>query len=172
MTLIGALRVSLRVVSLRVVIRVAVVISMVVVVRVVAARVMKEGKERRTGADVGRSAKTPSSKEETLAHPCDTTVALVPSRVMKGHIATSEIQTELFVQVVLPNAEFKALRVLVDFGCEAVSLAYPNVVGDQISEKYESPQKRRLLEADNETPLPGRGRANRRPNSIYGGCGW
>ena len=28
---------------------------------------------------------------------------------MKGHIVTSEIQTELSVQVVLPNGEFKPL---------------------------------------------------------------
>ena len=74
---------------------------------------------------------------------------------MKGHIVTSEIQTELSVQVVLPNGERKALRVLVDFGCQAVALANPNVFGDQLSEKYESPQRRRLLQADNETPLPG-----------------
>ena len=50
-------------------------------------------------------------------------MALVPSRVMKGHIVTSEIQTELSVQVVLPNGEFKALGVLVAFGCQAVALA-------------------------------------------------
>ena len=74
---------------------------------------------------------------------------------MKGHILTSEAQTELSVQVVLPNGEFKALRVLVDFGCQAVFLANPNVFGDQISEKYESPQQRGLLQAENETPLPG-----------------
>ena len=95
------------------------------------------------------------SREETLGHPGDTTVALLPSRVMKGHIVTSEIPTELSVQVVLPNGEFKALRVLVDFGCQAVALANPNVVGDQISQKYESPQRRRLLQAGNETPLRG-----------------
>ena len=97
----------------------------------------------------------PPLKEEILGHLCDTTVALVPSRVMKGHIVTIEIQTELSVQVVLPNGEFKALRVLVDFGCQAVALANPNVFGDQISEKYGSPQWRRLLQANNETPLPG-----------------
>ena len=74
---------------------------------------------------------------------------------MKGHIVTSEVQTELSVQVVLPNGELKTLRVLVDFGCQAVALANPNVFGEQISEKYESPQRRRLLQADNETPLPG-----------------
>ena len=61
---------------------------------------------------------------------------------------TSEIQTELSIQVVLPNGDFKALRVLVGFGCEAVALANPNVFGDQISKKYESPQRRRLLQAD------------------------
>ena len=78
---------------------------------------------------------------------------------MKGHIVTSGIQTELSVQVVLPNGEFKALReklrVLVDFQCQAVPLGNPNVFGDQISEKYESFQRRRLLQADDETPLPG-----------------
>ena len=74
---------------------------------------------------------------------------------MKGHIVTSEVQTELSVQIVLPNGELKTLRVLVDFGCQAVALANPNVFGEQISEKYESPQRRRLLQADNETPLPG-----------------
>ena len=56
MTLIEALRVSLRVVSLRVAIRVAVVIGVVVVIRVAAARAIKEENKRRTGADVGRSA--------------------------------------------------------------------------------------------------------------------
>ena len=74
---------------------------------------------------------------------------------MKGHIVTSEVQTELSVQVVLPNEEFKALHVLVDFGCQAVALANPDVFGDQISEKYESPQQRRLLQDDNERPLSG-----------------
>ena len=68
---------------------------------------------------------------------------------------TSEIQTELSVQVVLPNGEFKTLRVLVGFGCQAVALANANVFGDQISEKYESPQRRRRLEADSETHSPG-----------------
>ena len=77
----------------------------------------------------------PPSKEETLGHPCDTTVALVPSRVMKGHIVTSEIQTELCVQVVLSNGEFKALRVLVDFGCQAVALVNPNVFSPKNSPK-------------------------------------
>ena len=67
----------------------------------------------------------------------------------------SEVQNKLSVQVVLPNGEFKASRVLVDFGCQAVALANPNVFGDPISEKYASPQRRRLLQADNETPLPG-----------------
>ena len=76
---------------------------------------------------------------------------------MKGHIVTSEVQTELSVQVVLPNGEFQALRVLVDLGCQAVAWASPNVFGDQISEKYESPQPRRLLQVDKETPLPGGG---------------
>ena len=46
---------------------------------------------------------------------------------------TNEVQTELSVQVVLPNGEYKALYVLVDFGCQAVALANPNVFGDQIS---------------------------------------
>ena len=155
MTLIGALRVSLRVVSLRVAIRVAVVIRVVVVIRVAAARVIKEGKERGTGADVGRSAqRRPLRKKKPSGTPV-TLPALVPSRVMKGHIMTSEIQTEPSVQVVLPNGELKVLRVLVDFGCQAVALANPNVLGDQLSEKNASPQRRRLLQADNETPLPG-----------------
>ena len=35
---------------------------------------------------------------------------------MKGHILTSEVPTDLSVQVVLPNGELKALRDLVDFG--------------------------------------------------------
>ena len=74
---------------------------------------------------------------------------------MKGHIVTSEIQTELSFQVVLPNGEFKFLRALVDFGCQAVALANPNVSGDQIAEKKECPERRRLLQADNEAPLPG-----------------
>ena len=69
----------------------------------------------------------PPSKEVTLGHPFDTTVALVPLTVMKGHIVTSEVQTELSVQVVLPNTEFKALCVLVDFWCQTVALANPNV---------------------------------------------
>ena len=40
-------------------------------------------------------------------------------------------------------------------GCQAVALANPNVFGDQISEKMSPPKQRRLLQADNETPLPG-----------------
>ena len=68
---------------------------------------------------------------------------------------TSEVETELSVQVVLPNRELKALHVLVDFGFQAVALANPNVFGDQISKKFESPVKSCLLHADNETPLPG-----------------
>ena len=99
----------------------------------------------------------PPSKEETLGHSCDTTVALVPLTLMKGHIVTSEIPTELSVQVVFRSREFKPLRVWVDFGCQGVALANPYVFGDQISEKYESPQRRRLLQADNETPLLGGG---------------
>ena len=68
---------------------------------------------------------------------------------------TNEVQTELSVQVVLPNEEYKALCVLVDFGCQAVALANPNVFGDQISGKYEFLQRRRLIQADTETPLLG-----------------
>ena len=98
----------------------------------------------------------PRSKEETLGHPNVTTVASVSSRVMNGHIVTSEVQTKLSTQVVFANGEFKALRDLVDFWCQAVAWANPKVSGDQISEKYEFPQRRRLLQADNETPLPGR----------------
>ena len=74
---------------------------------------------------------------------------------MKWHIVTSEVQTNFSVQDVLPNRDFKALRVLVDFGSQAVALANPNVFGDQFPETYESPQWRRLLQADDETPLPG-----------------
>ena len=73
MTLTGALRVSLRVVRLRVAIRVAAVIRVAVVIRVAAARAIKEEKERRTGADIGRSAqrrplrkKKPSGTPVTL----------------------------------------------------------------------------------------------------------
>ena len=69
MTLIGALRVSPKVVSLRVV----GAIRMAMVVRVAAARAIREEKERRTGADVGRSAqggplgkKKPSGTRMTL----------------------------------------------------------------------------------------------------------
>ena len=54
-----------------------------------------------------------------------------------------------------PMEKFKYIRVLVDFGCQAVALANPNVFEDLISGKYESRQQRRLLQADNETPLPG-----------------
>ena len=70
---------------------------------------------------------------------------------MKGHIPTSEVQTELSFQIVLPNGEFKAFRVFVDFGCQAVALDNPNVFGDQIPEEYQSPQQRPLLQAHNET---------------------
>ena len=76
MTLIGALRVSLGVVSPRVAIRVAVVIRVEVVISLAAARAKKEGKERRTGADVGRGAqrrpfrkKKPSGTPVTLPRP-------------------------------------------------------------------------------------------------------
>ena len=93
----------------------------------------------------------------TLGHPFDTRLAVVPSGVMKGHIATSEVQTKLSVQVVLSNGEFKAVSVWVHFWCQAVALANPNVFGGQISKKYEPLQGRRLLKADNENPLPGRG---------------
>ena len=74
---------------------------------------------------------------------------------MKGHIVTSEVETELSVQVVFPNQEFKTLHVLVDFGCQVVASANPNVCADQISKEYEYPEKSCLLQADNETPLPG-----------------
>ena len=70
-------------------------------------------------------------------------------------MVTSEVQTELSLQVVLPNGELKAIRFLVDFGCQAVALANPNVFGAQILKIYESPQRRPLLQADNETLLPG-----------------
>ena len=70
MTLIETLRVSLKVVSLRVAIRVAVVIRVVVVIRVAAARAIKEARERRTGADVGRSAqRRPLRKKKTSGTP-------------------------------------------------------------------------------------------------------
>ena len=70
MTLIGTLRVSLKVVSLRVAIRVAVVIRVVVVIRVAAARAIKEARERRTGADVGRGAqRRPLRKKKTSGTP-------------------------------------------------------------------------------------------------------
>ena len=88
------------------------VVAIRVVVAVRAVGATKGEKDCRTGADVGRSAKEPLSKEVSIRHPCDTTVALFPSGVMKGHIVTSEVQTELSVQVGLPNGEFKALRVL------------------------------------------------------------
>ena len=83
---------------------------------------------------------------------------------MKGHIGTGEGQTELSKQVLLPNGELKALRVLVDFKCEAVPLTNPNSFGDQICKQYEPPKRRHLLPADKETPLPGGGRANRCQN--------
>ena len=95
------------------------------------------------------------SKEVTLRHPYDTTVAHVPSRVMRGRIVTGEVQTESSVQVVLPNGEFKTLSVLVDFGCQAVAFANRNVFGDRISEEDECPVRRLLPQADNEAPLPG-----------------
>ena len=73
MTLIGVLRVSLRVVSLRVAIRVAVVIRVAMVIRVAAARAIKEEKQRHTGGEAGRSAqrrplraKKPSGTPVTL----------------------------------------------------------------------------------------------------------
>ena len=78
---------------------------------------------------------------------------------MTGHIVTTEIQTKVCVQVFLPNEEFKALHVLLDFGYQAVPLAKPNVFEDQISKKSESPQRRRLLQADDKTPLPGGGKS-------------
>ena len=68
---------------------------------------------------------------------------------------TSEVQTEVFVQVVLPNGEFKTLRVLVDFGCQAVALPNQKIFGDKISDEYESPQWRRLIQDNNNTPLLG-----------------
>ena len=58
MTPIGLFRVSLKVVSLRVVVAIGVpeAVGVVVVIWVVAARAKNEKKERRTRADVGRSA--------------------------------------------------------------------------------------------------------------------
>ena len=56
--------------AIRVAIRVAVVIKVVVVIRVAAARVIKEARERRTGADVGRSAqRRPLQKKKTSGTP-------------------------------------------------------------------------------------------------------
>ena len=91
MTPIGPFRPSLKVVSLSVVVatRVAVAVRVVVVIRVVAARAIKEEKEPRTGA-VGIPRGAPP-KRETLGHPFDTTVALVPLRFLKGHIVTSQV---------------------------------------------------------------------------------
>ena len=66
MTLIGALRVNLKVVRLRVV----VAIRVAVVVRMAAARAIREAKERCTGADVGRSAqRRPLRKKKPLGTP-------------------------------------------------------------------------------------------------------
>ena len=75
---------------------------------------------------------------------------------------TSEVQTELSVRVVLPHAEFKTLLALVDFGCQAVALANPNDFREQIPRRYESLQRRRLLQANNETPMPGGGTSESR----------
>ena len=51
-------------------IRVAVVITTVVVIRVAAARAIKEEKERRTGANVGRSAqRSPLQKKKPSGTP-------------------------------------------------------------------------------------------------------
>ena len=73
MTPIGRFGVSLRVVNLWVVvaIRVAVAVRIVVVIRVVvAARARKLEEERRTGADVGRSAqRSPLRKKKTSGTP-------------------------------------------------------------------------------------------------------
>ena len=70
MTLIGTLRVILKVVSLRVAIRVAVAIRVVVVIRVAAARAIKEARERRRGADIGRSAqRRPLQKKKPSGTP-------------------------------------------------------------------------------------------------------
>ena len=52
---------------------------------------------------------------------------------------TSDIQTKLSVQVVLPNAELNALRILLDFGCQAVALANPKFFGDQPSKNMNPP---------------------------------
>ena len=64
MTPIGPFRVSPKVVNLKLAIRV------VLVIRVVAARAIKKERERRTGADVGRSAqRSPLRKKKTSGTP-------------------------------------------------------------------------------------------------------
>ena len=76
MTPIGLFRASLKVVSLGVVVvatRVAVAVRLVVAIRVVAARAIKEGKERRTGADVDRSAQSSPLRRKK---PSDTPLTL------------------------------------------------------------------------------------------------
>ena len=67
----------------------------------------------------------------------------------------SEVQAEFSAQVVLPNGESRAPRVLVDLECQAV----------QSSAKYGSPEQRRLLQADNETPLLG-GKASKKMSKF------
>ena len=81
-------------------------------------------------------------------------MALIPLRVMKGHLNNSDDQTKLSVGVVLPNGKFQTLSALVDFRCHELPLANPKAFRDRFSEKYKSPQRRGLLQADNETPLP------------------
>ena len=54
---------------------------------------------------------------------------------------TSEIQTELSVQVVLPNGEFKALGVLVDFGCQWSLWPTPMILETKSPKNMNPPKK-------------------------------
>ena len=104
-------------------------------VRVVVAIKAVGGSEGGKGAPYrrGRWEECPEarpSKKATLRHPYDTTVALLPLKVMKESIMTSEVQTERSVRVVLANEELKTLRALVESGCQMLAL-FAMLVGNK-----------------------------------------
>ena len=104
MTPIGHFGVGLRVVDLRALVAIRVVTTVKAVVAiglVVAVRAIKGEKDRRTGADVGRSARRYPLRKKVPSGTPVTLRWLTFLGVMKRHIVPSEVQTKLSVQVVL-----------------------------------------------------------------------
>ena len=92
---------------------------------------------------------------------------------MKGHIVTSEDQTELSVQDVLLNREFKDLRVLVDLGCQGSLWPTPMFFETESLKNMNPPNGGAYLKPITRRLCRGGGGEQMNVKiQVYGGCGW